>query len=188
MGKKIWIISVVLFLSFAVSSAYAEEQKLKYDFQYLFKWTAAAMGIEIDSKNPQPALEILLEEKVRFLYEKKEGEKFAPTIKKDGKETRLVLDGFYWFYKNTVYVSVRDEINIAEGEILEETIVHELVHYFQYFYKPSIFDDCNCLTKPFPFWNCPWEREAKGIESKFRLDHNLIMRNEDLENLMYLNK
>jgi hypothetical protein len=172
------VLLVILLLAVIVSPAKAEP-KLKYDFQYLFKWTASVMGIEIDPKKPQPTLKMMPEKELLLLYEKKNGTKLLETDK-DGKMIKIRLDGFYEVAKNSIYMA--DEIN-RQGETLEETIVHEIVHYFQYFYRPSIFNDLTCLKEPNPSINCPWEREARAIEKFFRLKHGLTITDEDLKEI-----
>lgn len=178
MKKLTVVLLAILLLAVAVSPAKAEP-KLKYDFQYLFKWTASVMGIEIDPKKPQPTLKMMPEKELLLLYEKKNGTKLLETDK-DGKIIKLRLGGFYREAENTIYMI--DEINY-QGEILEETIVHEIAHYFQYFYRPSVFNDLTCLKEPNPSVNCPWEREARAIEKFFRLKHGLTITDEDLKEI-----
>ncbi len=179
MKRTTQVIFIFLLLVFIPSFSSAEP-KLKYDFQYLFKWTASKMGITIDPNKSQPKLVILPKEEIRRLYEEKTGKKLI--TEKNGIKITLIIAGFWRISENKIYV--KDEADIAEGGILEEIIVHEIVHYFQDFYFPA-YGDLTCLKEPYPQWNCPWEREAYAIEKKFRLDHGLFIKDKDLKHLMF---
>jgi hypothetical protein len=178
MKLRTWIFVMVLLVVSGqpVSMASESECKLKYDFQYLFKWVAGKMDITIDFNKPQPKLVMTQKEELWRLYEEKTGKKLA--IEKNGVKMILRIAGFYRISENTIYM--KDSIDPVEKEILEETLVHELVHYFQDFYRPSQYS-LECLKEPFPLWNCPWEREAYRIEKLFRLEHGLKITDSDLE-------
>lgn len=178
--KKTGFVLIFLLLIFSYSAALAES-KLEYDFDYLFKWTASAMKIKIDSKKPRPVLKITPREELRRIYEERNGIKLV--MEKDDEEIPLELSGFYEPSENAVYM--QKEFDSFVGRTAEEFIVHELVHYFQNFYRPFDFDKRNdpCLKHPYWFWICPWEQQAYATERKFKVQHNLTITNDDLEHL-----
>lgn len=177
--KKLTVFIPIFLLLVFVTSAALAEVKPKYDFDYLFNWTASAMKIEIDSKKPRPALKILPRDELRTLFEKKSGIKLV--IQKDGAKIILELGGFYEPPENTIYM--QEKFDPSADLTQEDFIVHELVHYFQDFYRSFDFDKRNdpCRKDPYWFWVCPWEREAYEIERGFKVQHDLTITNEDLE-------
>lgn len=169
MKKFLGVISGVLLLILIIAQepvTGAEDYKFKYDFQYLFNWVAAKMEIPVSSDKPQPVLKIFSKGEFQGVFQEKTGIKWDPAP-----------PGFYWPPENALYM--RSDVNESSDDVTpEEIIVHELVHYFQWNYRSFK------IERGIGILASPWEDEARKIEALFRLNHNLIFRERDLERLI----
>ena len=125
---------------------------LKYEYKYLYNWTAFKMGVELNPNKAIPILAFLSDkELVRVVGEKYNLKNKYAT--KDGSITiHISYYGVFLPETNTIFIN-------SDEKDPEANIVHELVHFIQYTYLSQ------------QVFNNNLEKEAIRITALFRKEH-----------------
>lgn len=154
-GKFIFSAVIFYFACHFVFLSEARAAGLKYDFSYLFSWTAAELKINVDPRKPRPKLEFIDGEALQRMIERKTGRKYR-YVSDDGTiQVNIYFSGYYNPGEIKIYVATDEDV------IKDVSLVHELVHYFQHVYMG------------FAENSREREDEAKRLEKKFCARHGL---------------
>jgi len=153
------MIFIGIVLSQICWSAEHEYHNLKFDIEYMFKWTADRMDIQIDIKKQMPKVASASSQYIQEAVEKKYGLKKRYELYEGTIIIDIQYQGFYCPEEKTIYV--RNDLNPEEDGPIERWIVHEIVHYIQHQY--------------FGFFQNSREREsqAKHLAEIFCAEHKI---------------